>query len=92
MRLVMIVIVIPVLLGLPTMVFSIPPLVVLIPATLTFGVQIPAAVLGLRAVVAMVMDGSVEVGLRFFDGMLAVRTFIGVRAGCCYKEQKCPYH
>ena len=88
----MIVIVIPVLFGLPTMLFSIPPLVVLIPATLTFGVQIPAAALGLRAVIAMVMDGSVEVGLRFFNGMLAVRPVIGMRSRCCYEEQKCPYH
>jgi hypothetical protein len=88
----MIVVVIPVLLSFPTMLFSIPPLVVLIPAPLAFGVQIPAAALGLRAVVAVVMDGSVEVGLRFFNCMLAVRPVVGVRSRCCYEEQKCPYH
>ncbi|HKN15624.1 MAG TPA: hypothetical protein VJX47_01685 [Candidatus Sulfotelmatobacter sp.] len=87
----MIVIVIPVLFGLPTMLFSIPPLVVLIPATLAFGIQIPASALGLRAVIAMVMDGSVEVGLRFFNGMLTVRPVIGVSSRCCYEEQKCQY-
>lgn len=85
-------IVIPVLLAFPTMVFSIPPLVVLIPAMLAFGVQISAAALGLGAVIAMVMDSSVEVGLRFLNGMLAVGPVIGVCSRCCYEEQKCPYH
>ena len=87
-----IVFVVPVLLGLPTMLFSVPPLMVLIPTVLAFGVQIPAAALGLRAVIAMIVDGSVEVRLRFFNGMLAVRPVIGVRSRRGYEEQKCPYH
>jgi hypothetical protein len=89
---VVIVFVVPVLLGLPTMLFSVPPLMVLFPTVLAFGVQIPAAALGLRAVIAMVVDGSVEVRLRFFNGMLAVRPVIGVRSRRGYEEQKCPYH
>jgi hypothetical protein len=60
------------------MVFPIPPLMVLIPAVLAFGVQIAAAILGLRAVIAVVMDCSVQVCLRLFDGVLALRSVIGV--------------
>jgi hypothetical protein len=84
--LVVIVIVVPVLLGFPAMILSVPPLVILIPTVSTFGVQIPAAVFGLVAVIAMITDGSVEVGLRLFDGVLAVRPVIGVRSGCCCYE------
>jgi hypothetical protein len=89
----MIVVVIPALFGLPTMLFSVPPLMVLIPTVSAFGVQIPAAALGLSAVIAMVVDGFVEVRLRFFNGMLAVRPLIGVRPRRGrYEEQKRPYH
>jgi hypothetical protein len=83
---VVIVIVVPVLLGFPAMILSVPPLVILIPTVSTFGVQIPAAVFGLVAVIAMITDGSVEVGLRLFDGVLAVRPVIRVRSGCCCYE------
>ena len=82
---------VPVLFGLPAVFSSVPPLMVFVPATLAFGIQIPASALGLRAVIAMVMDGSVEVGLRFFNGMLTVRPVIGVSSRCCYEEQKCQY-
>lgn len=62
---------------------------VLIPTVLAFGVQIPATALGLRAVIAMVVDRFVEVRLRFFNGMLAVRPVLGVSPRCgCYEEQK----
>jgi len=83
---VVIVIVFPVLLGFPAMFLSVPPLVILIPTVSTFSDQIPAAVFGLVAVIAMVTDGSVEVDLRLFDSVLAVRPVIGVRSGCrCYE-------
>jgi hypothetical protein len=41
------------------MVFSIPPLVIGIPATLPFGVQVSPPVLGFAAVIAFVADRSV---------------------------------
>lgn len=64
-------VVIPSLLGLPAMFFSIPPLVVLIPTMLAFGIQIAAPVVGFATVIAMVTNRSVQVRLRFFDGVLA---------------------
>lgn len=54
------------------MIFSIPPLVVLIPTMLAFGVQIAAPVIGLAAVIAVVVDGFVQSCLSFFDRMLAL--------------------
>jgi preprotein translocase subunit SecD len=54
-------IVIPSLFGLPTMFFSVPPLVVLFPAMLTFGIQIATPGIGLGAVIAMLVDRSVQV-------------------------------
>jgi hypothetical protein len=54
-----VVILIPIMLGLPAAVSSIPPLVILIPATLPFSIQIPPPFLGLVAVFAMSFDRSV---------------------------------
>ena len=76
--LVMIVIIVPVLLGFPTMFFSIPPLVMLFPTPLALGVQITATIFGFAAVLALGMDGLVESCLRLFDRMLAMRSVIGV--------------
>lgn len=53
-------IVIPILFGLPAVLFSIPPLVVLFPATLAFSVQIAAPVLGFTAVFAVIVDGFIQ--------------------------------
>jgi hypothetical protein len=65
-------IVVPILFGLPTMFFSIPPLVVLFPATLAFGIQIATAVLGFAAVFAVIVDRFIQSSLSLFDGMLAM--------------------
>jgi len=54
------------------MIFSIPPLMVLIPTVLAFGVQVAAAVIGIAAVLALIVDGFVESGLGFFNRMLAL--------------------
>jgi hypothetical protein len=67
-----VVIVIPILFGLPTMFFSIPPLVVLFPATLAFGIQLATAVFGFAAVFAVIADGFVQSSLSLFDGMLTM--------------------
>jgi uncharacterized membrane protein len=63
---------IPVLLGFPAMIFSVPPLMVLIPTVLAFGVQVAAAIIGIAAVLAFIVDGFVESGLSFFNRMLAL--------------------
>lgn len=74
--------------GFPAMVSAVPPLVVLVPAALAFGVEIAAALVGRVAVVAAVMDRSVESGLGSFDGVLAPRAFIGARQRRCRYEQE----
>jgi hypothetical protein len=69
----------PVVFRLPAMFFAIPPLVVLIPATLAFGVQVAAALVGLAAVITLIVDRPVQVGFRLFYGVLALRPVIGMR-------------
>jgi hypothetical protein len=61
------------------MVVAIPPTVILVPTALTFGVQITPPVIGIAAVLALVMDCSVQPCFRFFDGMLALGVVIGSR-------------
>jgi hypothetical protein len=86
---ILVMIVIPSLLGFPAMFFSVPPLMVLLPAMLPLGIQIAAAVVSLRAVIAMIVDGSIQVCLRFFDGMLALRSIIGMgQWRRCHKPHK----
>jgi hypothetical protein len=77
----MIVSLLPIVLSLPSMFFPIPPLMILTPTTLPFGIQISPAVFGLAAVLAPVVDRPVESYFRFFDCMLALPSFIGVRWG-----------
>jgi len=84
----MVVIVVPVLLGFPAMFVAVPPLVILVPTTLPFGVQIAPAIFGFAAVPAVVMDCFIQSRFRFFDRMLAMRSVIGMRARCCRHEQQ----
>jgi hypothetical protein len=79
--LVMVVIAVPVLLGFPTVFSSIPPLVMLLPTPLALSIQIAAAIFGLAAVLAIIMDGFIKSCLRLFDGMLAMRPVIGMGSG-----------
>lgn len=65
--------------SLPTVVVAVPPLMVLIPAVLAFGVEIAATVVGFMAALAVFADGAVEIGLGFLDCVLASRSVIGVR-------------
>jgi hypothetical protein len=95
---VIVVVVIPILLGLPAMIFTIPPLVVGFPAALAFCVQVAAAIFGLAAVFSIRVNGMIEPGFRLFDRVLALGTVIGMSlwgrrheehksAGndCCYR-------
>jgi hypothetical protein len=68
----LVMIVIPVLVSLPAMFFSVPPLMVRLPTPLAFGVQIATPVFGLATALTVVRDGFVQVCLCLFDGMLAL--------------------
>ncbi len=75
----------PIVLRLPSMVFPIPPLMMLIPTTLPFGIQISPPFIRFSAVFAPVVDRFVQSCFRLFDGMLALLFGIGVHEGCCDK-------
>jgi hypothetical protein len=81
MVMVTVVVVIPILFGLPAMFFAIPPLMVLFITTLALGVQFAAPILGFAAVFTVVMDCSVQSCLGLFDGVLAMRPIIGTGLG-----------
>jgi hypothetical protein len=68
---VIVVISIPIMLGFPAVFSPVPPLVILIPTTLPFSVQIPPPFLGLMAVLAMFFDRSVQPRFRLFYRVLA---------------------
>jgi hypothetical protein len=65
---------------------SVPPLMILIPATLPFGVQIPPASVGLRAVIASVVDGFVQPCFSLFDRVLAPLSVVCVHQRCRNKQ------
>jgi hypothetical protein len=77
----------PIVLSFPAMIFSIPPLVIRVPAAFSFGIQISPPVLGRGAMLAVVVDRFVQSGFRLFDGMLAPFFFIGMHERCRYKQQ-----
>jgi hypothetical protein len=60
------------------MVSSIPPLMISTPTILPFGIEISPAVFRFAAVLSLIVDRSVQSCFRFFDGMLAPRSVIGV--------------
>ena len=80
--------IVPIVFCLPAVVFAVPPLVILIPATLAFGVQFAAPRVGFMAVFAAIMDGFVEARFRFFDGVLAFGPVIGLHQGCCHPQHE----
>ena len=79
------VILLPIVLSFPSMFFPVPPLVILIPTTFPFGIQIPPPVLGFTAMLALVVDRFVQSCFRLFDCMLALSSVIGMYKGCRYK-------
>ena len=68
----------PVVLCLPAVVFSIPPLMIGAPATFPFGIQISSPVVGGAAVFAVIMDRLVQPRFRLFDGLLALISLVRV--------------
>lgn len=86
-------ILVPILLGLPSVFSSIPPLMIFIPAMLPFRNQITPPLLGFVAVLAILLDRSVKSCLRFFDRVLAPTSVVvgsRLRGGC--KKPKCSSH
>ena len=67
------------------MVSPIPPLMMLIPTTLPFGIQLSPPFIRFATVLAPVADRFVQSRLRLFDGMSALLFGIGVHEGCCHK-------
>jgi hypothetical protein len=75
----------PIVLSLPSMLSPIPPLMIFIPTTLPFGIQISPPVIGYAAVLTPVVDRFVQSCFRLFDCMLAPISVIGLHEGCCHK-------
>jgi hypothetical protein len=84
---------IPVLLGFPAMFFAVPPLMVLLVTVLAFGVEVAAAIIGLAAVLAVVVNGPVQVRFGLFNVVLAPGAIVGVRQGRRHEacESECHY-
>jgi hypothetical protein len=72
--------------------FTIPPLVVLIPAMLTLGIQIAAAIICVAAVVPLVMNGFVQPDFGLLYGVLAPGSVVGVCYRNGYKPGKRGHH
>jgi hypothetical protein len=70
------------------MIFAIPPLMIRIPATLPFGIQIAPSIFGLAAALAIVVNRFVKPGFGLLYGMLAFRPVVGVRNRGCNKPRK----
>ena len=75
----------PIVLGLPSMFFPIPPLMMRTPATLPFSIQISPPIFGCAAVFTVVMNRFVEPCFGLFNCMLTLFSFIGVHERCCHK-------
>src|ERR1035441_6775799 len=86
MIVIMIMLMLPIVLRLPSMVFPIPPLMMLIPTMFPFSIQISPPFIGFAAMFALVADRSVQSCFRLFDGMLTILFGVGVheigRASC----------
>ncbi len=78
---IVIMIMLPIVISLPSMIFPIPPLMMRIPTTLPLGIQFSPSSIGCAAVLAMIVDRSVQSYFRLFDCMLALLSFVGVHEG-----------
>ena len=62
---------------------------ILIPAALPFCIQITSPVLGVVAVLAVLLNRSIEPRFRFFDRVLTLASVIGMSLRCGYKKPEC---
>ena len=70
--------VVPVLLGMPALVVFVPPAMVPTPAAFTRRLQFAALVIGLLAVAAVVLDGLMQIVLGVLEAMLALLDTLGM--------------
>lgn len=86
---VVIVVIIPVLVFMPTLLFSIPPLMVAIPTSLAFGGKVMAPLVRLVAMLTMLANRVIQSRFRLLDAMLAFRSLVvGVRTRYCHKRKE----
>jgi hypothetical protein len=85
------IIMVPVWLGVPCMVPSVPPLVIGSPATLALRSKFMPTISRLGALRAMLGDCIVEPDFRLFNALAAFVSFVGVSEGCNNKKQKCAH-
>jgi hypothetical protein len=90
-----VIVVIPIAIGVPTVAVFVPPAMAFSPAALTRFAQFMARVIRLPAVPAVVLDGFVQSMVRFEDTSLATIVTLGGRAGCSRKcqhaKKRCGY-
>lgn len=80
---------IPIVLGLPAMFSRVPPLMVLAPTALPFGIQIAPPFVSLVTALAVLSNASIQTRFCFLDSMLAPAAIvIGMRTRYCSEEQK----
>jgi len=72
------------------MIVPIPPLMEVVPAVLSLGIQVAASIVGFVAVLSMIMDSFVQPCFRPLDRVLALRAIIiGVHERYCNKPRQC---
>jgi hypothetical protein len=86
------VVILPVVLGLPSMIFPVPPLVIGAPASFPLGIQFPPPVFGLAAALAIIMDRLIQPRFRLFNCVLTVRSVVGMRPRRRRKKCKSSHH
>jgi hypothetical protein len=79
---------VPVWLGVPLLVSSIPPLMISIPAMLALRPKVMPTVARLGALRAVLGDRIIESGFCLFDALAAFVSFVGVSAGGGDKKQE----
>jgi hypothetical protein len=87
-----VVVVIPIAIGMPTMAVFIPPAMPLSPALFASLVQFVTPALGLPAVPAVMFDGFVEFVICLGDAPLASVVVISVGSGCSRERQHANKH
>ena len=88
----MIVVMVPIMLGVPLMVFRTPPTVILAPAALAFGIEVPATVGSLVAVLAMLPHRLVKLGFSSLDSFFAIAMVIGQRSRNTHHQRAAQRH
>jgi hypothetical protein len=79
----------PVMFCFPTMFFSVPTPMVLIPASLPLGIEISPPILCRMTALAVIVDCLLQFRLRLFDRMLALRSVVCMGARRCHEKQEC---